>query len=95
MSPKYPCIECSKPVKSNNKAIMCVACHNWIHLSCFKLDNDFFFQSTADWICNNCIFTELPFSNWIDQNEPTQTSSFPMMKSSFQYNDCETFQNLR
>ena len=90
---KYPCIECARPVKSNNKAVLCVACLNWIHLSCSELDNDFF-ESTADWICDKCILRELPFSEWIETNEVSQTCQSPV-DIPYQYNSCESiFQNL-
>ena len=34
---KYPCTDCNKPVKSNQKAIQCDFCDLWTHLKCTKL----------------------------------------------------------
>ena len=34
---KYPCVKCSKPVKTNQKGIECNICMKWIHLKCTKL----------------------------------------------------------
>ena len=34
---KYPCIECAKPVKSNQKGIECSTCTKWVHLKCTNL----------------------------------------------------------
>ena len=34
---KFPCIECRKSVKSNQKALGCDSCKKWVHLKCTDL----------------------------------------------------------
>ena len=34
---KYPCIACSKPVRSNQKGLECNTCKKWVHLKCTDL----------------------------------------------------------
>ena len=34
---KYPCIECQKPVKSNQKGLECDICKKWVHFKCTDL----------------------------------------------------------
>ena len=60
MGKKYQCIKCSKSVYNNQNAILCIKCLRWIHLKCSSVDISFF-QSDADWICDTCLFNELPF----------------------------------
>lgn len=35
--PKFPCGECSKPVRKNQDAILCSSCDTWSHAKCLKL----------------------------------------------------------
>lgn len=62
MGKKYPCISCLKSVYNNQNAVLCHLCKKWIHLKCSSLDNNFF-KSDADWICDICLFKELPFNS--------------------------------
>ena len=34
---KYPCCQCKKPVKSNQKGLECDACKKWVHFKCTDL----------------------------------------------------------
>ena len=34
---KYPCIECTNPVKSNQRGLLCNTCNMWVHLKCTNL----------------------------------------------------------
>ena len=34
---KYPCLECNKPVKSNQKGLECNTCIKWVHKKCTDL----------------------------------------------------------
>ena len=46
MAIKYPCIHCKKPVKNNQKYILCVQCDDWLNVKCSYVDDEvvFFFQ---------------------------------------------------
>ena len=35
--PKFPCGECSKPVRKNQDAILCSSCDTWSYAKCLKL----------------------------------------------------------
>ena len=35
---KYPCCQCKKPVKSNQKGLECDSCKKWVHLKCTDLN---------------------------------------------------------
>ena len=37
---KYPCFECKKPVKCNQRGIQCNDCENWVHFKCTNLSED-------------------------------------------------------
>ena len=90
---KYPCLKCSKPVKNNQNAVLCIECKNWIHLSCSSLNLDFF-NSSADWICKKCVFNVLPFHSLPEQNTNTNRITEPV-NNPFHYSDCESvFRNL-
>ena len=52
---KHPCTDCSKPVKSNQKAIQCDFCDLWIHLKCTKLTvSEYNLMSKS----NDCFYCE-------------------------------------
>ena len=34
---KYPCIECRKSVRNNQKGLQCELCDKWVHLKCTDL----------------------------------------------------------
>ena len=56
---KYPCAICSKPVRSNQRGILCDGCCNWHHTKCIGLDNRTYrMLSSSDdvWYCTNCSF---------------------------------------
>ena len=36
---KYPCVQCAKPVKINQKGIECNSCKIWVHLKCTDLND--------------------------------------------------------
>ena len=56
---KFPCLTCQKEVRDNHDAILCVYCKKWAHFTCSCASADTF-NSEIDWICNLCIFKELP-----------------------------------
>ena len=63
---KYPCGECSAPVKSNQYGIQCDVCTNWLHTIYIGLSDDQYAelqQSTDPWSCRNCLRQALPFHN--------------------------------
>ena len=66
-STKYPCLSCGKTVTSNQNAVMCIICNEWIHLACSSLDYEFF-HSDLDFFCTRCLMSELPFNNSDDKS---------------------------
>ena len=34
---RFPCVSCSRPVKSNQKGFQCNSCHKWVHFKCMDL----------------------------------------------------------
>ena len=61
-TPKYPCKECGKNVRSNQDAILCVECNLWSHAKCLNLTKAAFKyyldNPNIDWTCSWC---SLPF----------------------------------
>ena len=61
-TPRYPCRECAKNVRSNQDAILCVKCNYWTHAKCLGLTKQQFKyyldHPDIDWICVMC---SLPF----------------------------------
>ena len=73
---KHPCAICSKPVRSNQKGILCDGCCNWHHAKCIGMDNrTYMMLSSSDdfWCCTKCSF---PF-NFADSffEEPTEQTT--------------------
>ena len=55
---KYPCGICSKSVKSNQKAIQCDSCDQWIHIVCnntTKEEYELLKFQVDPWACSRCI----------------------------------------
>ena len=72
---KYPCAVCSKPLRSNQKGILCDGCCKWHHIKCINMDHRLYSElSSSDdlWYCTNC---SSPF-NFTDSffEEPPLTS---------------------
>ena len=89
MSPSYPCLSCTKPVKNNQNAVLCVKCDGWIHLRCSSLDTDFF-NSTLDWICDKCLLIELPTNIFEDSNDNIDEELCPQTNCNVEYESIET-----
>ena len=56
---KFPCAECSKPVKNNQNGILCVVCSLWYHAKCAGISKAIFSSyyvqhPDVDWSCINC-----------------------------------------
>ena len=69
MVTSYPCVFCSKPVKSNQKALLCTQCNLWAHIKCARVSelqycdpNEHF----VNWRCSKCILSLLPFFDVTD-----------------------------
>ena len=61
-----PCGCCDKPVKKNQKALLCSNCSLWVQISCghiSKRQYDDANESFQDWECPKCIFCYLPFES--------------------------------
>ncbi len=63
---KFPCGVCAKPVKCNQKGILCEVCDNWIHTRCIGIsDNEYRqLQSSEDpWCCKKCVSEAMPYAD--------------------------------
>ena len=72
----YPCVGCTKPVKSNQRGLQCTLCSNWVHASCSGIsirEYDNPDHKFIDWKCSKCIFSFLPV-NAIEKQEDEQIS---------------------
>ena len=57
-SPKYPCKQCNKSVKNNQKGICCDDCDSWVHSKCAGISNAAYntlASSSDDWFCSECL----------------------------------------
>ena len=55
---RFPCKVCSKPVKSNQKALQCDTCMYWLHTKCIGVSAGTYAelqQSTDLWHCSACL----------------------------------------
>ena len=67
-----PCPECNKRVQTNHKRFMCTKCFDLYHAKCTnisvvqlkKIKGD----TPKDWICTQCLHTELPFNRCDEQD---------------------------
>ena len=100
---KYPCIECKKPVKTNQKGLQCNICTKWVHFRCTDLSEDqYLFLETNEnlpFYCLICklralyadgIFNDANLSVNLDQNLNDSTcsnDSFSVNSSDFVYLD--------
>ena len=60
----FPCICCKQSVKNNQKALLCTACNEWIHISCAGIPKRVYDDDTehfVNWQCRKCLFRILPF----------------------------------
>ena len=61
-TPKYPCKECEKNVRSNQDALLCAECNVWSHAKCLNLSTAGFKYymdyPDIDWTCSLC---SMPF----------------------------------
>ena len=60
----FPCINCKQSVKRNQKALLCTACNEWIHISCAGVPQKMYDDDTehfVNWQCRKCILSLLPF----------------------------------
>ena len=76
---KYPCIECNKPVRNNQRGIQCDTCDRWGHINCLNisiLHYNLLANSDDNWFCPQC---SLPFVHVGD-------SSFHELLGSFEPN---------
>ena len=66
MGKKFPCGVCNRSVKCNQKGLLCITCHKWIHLTCTNVPVDLYDDRTEkfiNWECARCVMRYLPFHN--------------------------------
>ena len=77
---KFPCIECAKPVKSNQKGIECSTCIKWVHLKCTNLTQSQYHSLEANvnipFYCLSCK-PRLLYTDATSENTIPSTISFP------------------
>lgn len=82
---KYPCGSCSRPVKSNQKAVLCDSCNLWVHNTCSGLSDQMYhiFQNSSNcvWICPNCGIPSFS-SSFFDSSDLTSPNSFHPLSDS-------------
>ena len=90
---KHPCKVCDKPVKSNQRGILCECCYYWLHAKCLHMkpeEYDHLTTSDESWCCPDCMKQALPFhdcSNITDfSNSSFSISSSPSDKQSLDNN---------
>jgi hypothetical protein len=72
---KFPCGQCGKSVRSNQRAIQCEECLYWQHIKCIDLplkEYDRLSNSSESWYCKPCMlpsFTDSYFETSINNNE--------------------------
>ena len=68
---KFPCVSCSKSVRSNQRGLKCTKCSEWVHAPCAGIDSkkydnpDYEF---VDWKCSKCLFSFLPLNVIEEEN---------------------------
>ena len=83
---KYPCAECQKPVKSNQKAVLCDVCDTWSHFKCLNSSNHLgkneferLSNSTDSWACKLCLlppFSDLFFESFLLEDSSRSPDNF-------------------
>ena len=66
---RYPCTCCNKPVRKNQKALVCTMCKKWVHITCGRVSKakyDDRNEKFENWQCPKCLLSELPFYGFID-----------------------------
>ena len=61
---QYPCTVCEKPVKRNQRGIMCDGCSKWTHARCGGMEEAEYLlltaQESCEWFCPSCVQSKLP-----------------------------------
>ena len=85
--PKFPCGECSKPVRKNQDAILCSSCDTWSHAKCLKLTvigfKYYLQHPDLEWTCAFCSLPKLSDSFF------DETGSFTLNESNCENEKCE------
>ena len=91
MAPKYPCIVCTRGVRSNSRAANCDSCDKWCHISCDITSEQYtvlkYRESDFSWLCEQCKRSEedLAVDLIIEElssdtdNKETKGGSFPRL----------------
>lgn len=78
-STKYPCTLCSKPVRKNQRGILCDKCKKWTHASCCgitKTEYQLIGDNDDQWFCPTCLRNELPYANCSLSSLESSTAGF-------------------
>ena len=53
---KFPCGECQKAVRSNQRGIACDDCETWYHAKCIRMSDTLYYThiSITPWTCFSC-----------------------------------------
>ena len=78
---KYSWIECGRPVKCNQQALMCDFCDRWVHRKCTNpllCESDFYKleDSNVNFYCQTCVDRLLEFSESYFENSTLGDETF-------------------
>ena len=88
---QFPCVLCSKCVKTKQKALLCTSCQKWVHISCSGISTKQYNDTSEqflDWECAKCILRHLP--NYIVNNSESEVNKIPNNKSP----ECQKIENV-
>ena len=64
---QYPCTVCKKPVKRNQRGIMCDGCSQWTHARCGGVEVAEYLlltaQESCEWFCPSCVRSKLSIAS--------------------------------
>ena len=77
---KYPCGQCTKPVRKNQRGIECDDCNYWFHVKCISMPiNEYneLSKSTDYWFCKRCFLQTFSDSFFNDMPNENNISNAP------------------
>lgn len=99
---KYPCGECTKPVKSNQKGIACDACIKWFHIKCLPSSSritdaeyrKYQIDENLSWECPSCQFPHLEDDSYFDPSISSMDLS-QMSVASHDEDQCDPYEGIK
>jgi hypothetical protein len=82
---KFPCGECAKPVRWNQRAVQCDGCDKWIHIKCMGMGPEVYTglqTESASWICCGCGMPNFSSTFFRSLTEEHSMNTFSTLNSS-------------